>query len=107
MGRAGALSQKSTQREPKFYFGSERAMIRKLLLIYPPKLKLETFMNKSLMFEEILMCEKYPELRQAGDPSLSFDEHKRVFWDIFVAKEKTFCSVDTRVLFGNARSLVD
>ena len=63
----------------------------------PPKTQLERLLERSLEFEALLM----PEF---SETSLGREEHRRLFWDVWLSQKKLFCWVDIERLFQNATS---
>jgi len=70
---------------------------KSLPYICPGKKQLENILQRSLELEEKLMPEFYAS-------PLGEEEHKRLFWDVWLKERKIFCWVDIKRLFQNAQS---
>jgi hypothetical protein len=70
--------------------------ITSLPYICPGKQQLENILKRSLELEKLLLPEFYAS-------PLGEEEHKRLFWDVWL-KENKFCWVDIERLFQNAES---
>ena len=70
---------------------------KSLPYICPGKKQLENILQRSLELEEKLMPEFYAS-------PLGEEEHKRLFWDVWVKEKKKFCWVDIERLFQSAQS---
>lgn len=81
-----------------YHAGAKKLTWFKTMPVACPSTKwLETYLDKSLEFEELAMPEFYAS-------PLGNKEHRRLFWDVWVKEKKLFCHVNITSLFHNVKS---
>ena len=70
---------------------------QRLPLVCPSKKELEKFLKQSLAFEKLILPNSFIE-----DTILGEQKHILDFWKL--ANSGAFCSIDTKTLFGNAKT---
>jgi len=81
-----------------YHAGAKKLTWFKTMPVACPSTKwLETYLNKSLEFEELAMPEFYAS-------PLGNKEHRRLYWDVWVKEKKLLCHVNITSLFHNVKS---